>query len=116
MKKTCILSIDGGGIRGILPGTLLTYVEQKIREKTGDKKATIGQYFDLIAGTSTGGILSLLFLCPDTNGKFKYSAQEAVDIYLKYGSKIFDLSFRKKFMSLGGLLDEKYDATNLENT
>jgi patatin-like phospholipase/acyl hydrolase len=116
MKKIRILSIDGGGIRGILPGTLLTYVEQKIKEKTGDQNATIGQYFDMIAGNSTGGILSLLFLCPDANGKFKYSAQEAVDIYLKHGGKIFDISFRKKFMSLDGLLDEKYDATNLEDT
>jgi len=116
MKKIRILSLDGGGIRGILPGTLLTYMEKKIREKTGDDSATIGQYFDFIAGTSTGGILSLLFLCPDANGKFKFSAQEATDLYLKHGSNIFDISFRKKFMSLGGLVDEKYDATNLEKT
>lgn len=115
MKKIRILSIDGGGIRGILPGMLLTYVEKRIKEKTGDQNASIGQYFDLIAGTSTGGILSLVFLCPDTDGKYKFSAQEAVDLYLKNGNKIFDISFRKKFSSLGGLLDEKYDSTNLED-
>jgi uncharacterized protein len=61
MKKIRILSIDGGGIRGILPGTLLTYVEEKIKERTGDKNASIGQYFDLIAGTSTGGVSGWLF-------------------------------------------------------
>lgn len=116
MKKIRILSIDGGGIRGILPGTILTYLEKKIKEKTGDKNASIGQYFDLIAGTSTGGILALLFLCPDSKGNYKYSAQEAVDIYLKKGHKIFDASFEKKIISLGGLLDEKYDATYFEKT
>lgn len=116
MKKIRILSIDGGGIRGILPGMILTYMEQRIRERTKDKNAVIGQYFDFIAGTSTGGILSLLFLCPDLNGKYKFNAQEAVEIYLKHGSKIFDISFRKKFTSLGGLIDEKYDAANLEDT
>ncbi len=114
MKKVRILSIDGGGIRGILPGTILTYVEKKIKKKTGNKGASIGQYFDLIAGTSTGGILSLLFLCPDSNGDYKFSAQEAVDLYLKNGHKIFDVSFRRKLTSLGGLLDEKYDAAQLE--
>lgn len=116
MKKIRILSIDGGGIRGILPGTILSYIENKLKTLTNNPKASIGQYFDLITGTSTGGILSLLFTCPDEKGAYKYTANEAVDIYLKHGHKIFDITFRKKFLSLGGLLDEKYDAKNIENT
>lgn len=48
-----ILSIDGGGIRGIIPAVVLNYLE----EKTGRK---VHEMFDFIAGTSTGGLLTLL--------------------------------------------------------
>ena len=50
MKK--ILSIDGGGIRGIIPATILSYIEDKTQKP-------IANCFDLIAGTSTGGIIAL---------------------------------------------------------
>ena len=49
-----ILSIDGGGIRGIFPAALLAGLED--RRLNG---SAIGAYFDLIAGTSTGGVLAL---------------------------------------------------------
>ena len=49
-----ILSIDGGGIRGILPLVLLAELERAfLRGKS------VAGYFDLIAGTSTGGIVAL---------------------------------------------------------
>lgn len=114
MKKIRILSLDGGGIRGILPGTILTYIEKRIKEKTNDPEAKIGEYFDFIAGTSTGGILGLIYLCPDEEGKYKYSAAEALNIYLDQGDEIFDVSLRKKIESVGGVLDEKYNAIELE--
>lgn len=114
MKKLRILSIDGGGIRGILPGTILTYLEKQIQKKTGNEKATIGEYFDLIAGTSTGGILSLIYLCPDEKGNYMFGAEEALSIYLDQGDEIFDVSLWKKIRSLDGNLDEKYDAAELE--
>ena len=49
-----ILSIDGGGIRGIYPAAVLAGLEERYL-----KGAPIAQYFDLIAGTSTGGIIAL---------------------------------------------------------
>lgn len=114
MKKVRILSLDGGGIRGILPGTILTYLEDQIIKLTGNPEASIGNYFDFIAGTSTGGILSLIYLCPDPVGNYLFSAREAVDLYLGQGDEIFDVSLRKKIESLGGVIDEKYDAKELE--
>lgn len=116
MKKIRILSIDGGGIRGIIPGTILTYLEHQLREKTGDKKAHLGDYFDFFTGTSTGALLCLLYVCPDQNKSYKYSANEALEVYLAHGHKIFDVSFWKKLRSAGGLLDEKYDVKALEET
>lgn len=114
MKKVRILSLDGGGIRGILLGTILTYLEEQIKRKTGNKEASIGEYFDLVAGTSTGGILCLVYICPDDNGKYMFSAKQALDIYLDRGDDIFDVSLRKKIESLGGIRDEKYSARALE--
>lgn len=112
--KVRILSLDGGGIRGILPGTVLTYLEERIRQKTGNQNAKIGEYFDFLAGTSTGGILSLVCACPGPEGEYLFSAEEALNIYLDQGDEIFDVSLRKKIESLRGICDEKYDASELE--
>lgn len=116
MKKIRILSLDGGGIRGILPGTILTYLEEQIRKKTGNNKAFIGEYFDLLAGTSTGGILCLSYIIPDAQGNYMFSAREALDVYLGRGGEIFNAALSKKIGSLGGILDEKYRAKELEQT
>lgn len=110
-----ILSIDGGGIRGILPGQILVALEQKLREKTGNPDAKIGQFFDMVAGTSTGAILAAACVCPEAGG-FKYSAQDAVDIYLKDGDEIFDVGIWQKISTAVGLSDEKYDAGRLEES
>src|SRR6201986_2029900 len=95
MKKIRILSIDGGGIRGILPGTILTYLE-KLLQKKSNSDLKIGDYFDFIAGTSTGGILSCIYLVPDENGKAKYSANDALELYLKNGKTIFNRTLLQK--------------------
>ncbi|MGA8854618.1 MAG: patatin-like phospholipase family protein [Christiangramia sp.] len=115
MSKIRILSLDGGGIRGIIPGTILSYIEDELKKKSGDPKASIGNYFDFITGTSTGGILSLIYLCPDESGNPKYSSKDALSIYLEKGSKIFDVSILKKLISLNGVTDEKYPEKPLEN-
>lgn len=112
MKK--ILSIDGGGIRGILPGQLLVALEKKIQKRTGNASAKIGDYFDLIAGTSTGGILATFLLSPDPENDChaRFSAQDAVDVYIKQGGEIF----HKGFMSgVKALFNETYKVDNLED-
>ncbi len=63
-KLTRILSIDGGGIRGILPGEILVALEEKLIQKSGNEKCTLADYFDLFAGTSTGAILTCIYLSP----------------------------------------------------
>lgn len=114
MSKVRILSIDGGGIRGILPGTLLAYLEERLRVLSKRDDAHIGEFFDFIVGTSTGGILSLVYLCPGADGGFKYTARQALDIYLEQGDEIFDVTLGHKIQNLGGLTDEKYDEKELE--
>ncbi len=110
-----ILSIDGGGMRGIIPGTALVAFEKKLQTISGNQDLRIADAFDLIAGTSTGGILTCLYLSPDKlTGRPKYSAKEAVDLYLQDGDNIFDVSSYKRIQSLDGLTDEKYSADAIE--
>ena len=109
MKK--ILSIDGGGIRGIIPGQILVHLEAKLQEKINDPEARIAEHFDFLAGTSTGGILTSLLLAPSANDpqKARFSAKEAVDLYVEHGNEIFDLDIWQEVISGKGVLDEKYD-------
>lgn len=62
MKKYKILSIDGGGIRGLLPAMILQEMEKRLRVRTGNPQARIADYFDIIAGTSAGGMLACSML------------------------------------------------------
>ncbi len=54
-----ILSLNGGGVRGLFTINVLAEIERIIEQKTGQKDVKIGEYFDLITGTSIGGILAL---------------------------------------------------------
>ncbi|CBI31469.3 unnamed protein product, partial [Vitis vinifera] len=56
--KICILSIDGGGMRGILSGRALAYLEQALKTKSGNPQARIADYFDVAAGGSSGSAAS----------------------------------------------------------
>ena len=108
-KTFNVLSIDGGGIRGIIPALVLDSIEQK----TGMSTA---QNFDLIAGTSTGAILALGLSKNGGGGnQEQYSAEALADIYASRGREIFDRSFWKGVSSVGGLADEKYSHEGLEN-
>jgi len=118
-QKKRILSIDGGGIRGIIPGQILVILEDKLKAKTGNENARISDFFDLIAGTSTGGILTCSYLMPGENApgqevRPKFDARQVVDLYLKRGGEIFSIPFRHKLLSADGVLDEKYPAAPLE--
>lgn len=97
-----ILSIDGGGIRGIIPALVLAELE----ERTGRGAADL---FDLIAGTSTGGIIAAAVAAPGPEGGAPHAARELVALYRDEGPEIFSRSALKRLTSGLGLLEEKYD-------
>lgn len=115
MKK--ILSIDGGGIRGIIPGMLLVALEEKLKQESKNPDAAIVDYFDFFAGTSTGGILTCLLLCPseDHPTRPRFSAKAALDLYLEHGNEIFKMSFFKRLRAKFGLAGERYNSAIFEN-
>ncbi|KIC75888.1 Patatin [Neochlamydia sp. TUME1] len=79
-----ILSLDGGGIRGIIPATMLVAIEEITRKP-------IAKLFKLIGGTSTGGILALGLSKPDKDDprKPQYKAKNLLDMYTKEYAGIF---------------------------
>lgn len=111
-KKACILSIDGGGIRQIIPAKILQYIETKLMEESEDYR--LSDFFDLLVATDMGSILTSLYTVPTDNGRPKFTAQNALDVFLEKGSYIFDVSLWKKVKSMGGMTDEKYSSKKLE--
>jgi patatin-like phospholipase/acyl hydrolase len=101
-----VLCIDGGGIRGLIPALVLAEIEQR----TGRR---IAELVDLVAGTSTGGILACGLTRPGPDGRPLYSAEELAGIYVEEGPKIFRRSLLKRIFSVEGWVDERYEDDGL---
>src|SRR5215208_6867716 len=96
-----VLAIDGGGIRGLIPSLVLAEIESRTGRRIAD-------LVDMIAGTSTGGILGCALGKPDP-----LPAAEIASIYEEEGPKIFNRSLLKRITSLEGYIDERYDSDGL---
>jgi len=86
-KKFKILSIDGGGIKGVFPAYYLSLIEEELKSRN-DGKCQIKDHFDLITGTSTGGIIALAL-------SLGIPAREIYDLYVENADKIF--GHKRKF-------------------
>jgi uncharacterized protein len=100
-----VLSIDGGGIRGLIPAVVLAAVEERCGKR-------IAEAFDLLAGTSTGGILALALAHPDK----QYKAMDLIELYEEDGPKIFHRSLLRRLESVDGYIDELYDDKGLKES
>ena len=105
MRK--ILSIDGGGIRGIIPSLVLDYLEVQAGKPVAD-------LFDLCVGTSSGGITTLGLAQQDETGRPKYPAHDLAAFFENSGAKIFEKTVWRNIRSAGGVIDELYSAKPLE--
>ncbi|MEA2290862.1 MAG: hypothetical protein QOD55_2859 [Solirubrobacteraceae bacterium] len=101
-----ILAIDGGGIRGLIPAVVLAEIEQR----TGRR---IAELFDLIAGTSTGGILACGLTRPGDDGTPAFRAADLIGLYESEGPEIFHRSQLRRVASAEGYVDERYDDAGL---
>lgn len=109
-----ILSIDGGGFRGLLPATLLVKIEEDLNHLSG-QDGRIGDYFDFIAGTSIGGILGALYLLPDRprgDHLHRFGAKDGVEFLKKNKSRIFNPY--SSLYSVGGFWGPRYPANEAE--
>lgn len=98
-----ILAIDGGGIKGIFPAAILTYLEEHCLDGQ-----PIGDYFDLIAGTSTGGIIALGLAAG-------LPAKSLLELYLEQGWQVFPPNRYKWFTRFRvHLFRNRYNRDNLD--
>ncbi|HYV02384.1 MAG TPA: patatin-like phospholipase family protein, partial [Actinomycetota bacterium] len=77
-----ILSLDGGGMRGIIPARILVELERL-------SGRPIAGLFDVLAGTSTGGMIALASTKPGPDGRPAMSAQDILETYVAYGPLVF---------------------------
>src|SRR5579872_3889517 len=104
-KSIKVLAIDGGGIRGIIPAVILGELQKRLGKD-------LWQAFDLIAGTSTGGIIALGIGTGCNNGK-PYSPEQLVNLYVQNGPAIF----KKGLLTAEReLVQPKYSPNSLEAT
>ncbi len=110
-QQRTVLSIDGGGIRGIIPAMVLHHIETA----TGRSSAEL---FDMMVGTSTGGILALGLAQSDPLKveASHYRARDLANLYAERGGDIFRRSLWRRLRSGLGLFDESYPAGPLEDT
>ncbi|MFA4858651.1 MAG: CBASS cGAMP-activated phospholipase [Candidatus Margulisiibacteriota bacterium] len=101
-----ILSIDGGGIRGIIPAIILAEIEKRTGRPTAD-------LFDLVAGTSTGGILALGLTKAGPDCRPEFSAEKLIDLYEKEGKNIFSRPFWRSLLSLDRFVGKKYPSDGI---
>jgi patatin-like phospholipase/acyl hydrolase len=110
--KFKILSIDGGGIKGIIPCKILMYIEKK----TGQP---VSRLFHILAGTSTGGIIALGLTKPDKDAGNAFSAEEMLNLYKDNGKDIFSKRDNDLKSWLGsiiekGLFDKDFNVAKFE--
>ncbi|KAJ4977426.1 hypothetical protein NE237_002532 [Protea cynaroides] len=87
--KVRVLSIDGGGATdGILAGKSLAHLEAYLRKKSGNSDARVADYFDVVAGADTGGILAALLFTRGKDGRPMFTADEALQFLIDNRRKI----------------------------
>jgi patatin-like phospholipase/acyl hydrolase len=102
-----ILAVDGGGIRGIVPATVLVELQRRLPRP-------IVEYFDVVAGTSTGGLVASAVCAPSESGGPRYTAEQILEFYLQDCRQIFQRSAWWTLRSLDGLLRPKYPARGID--
>jgi uncharacterized protein len=95
-----ILSLDGGGIRGVITARILQEVERQIQERKGQ---SLNEYFDLIAGTSTGSILTAGIAV----GK---KSNELLQLYREQGQQIFPLNKKERYKKFPSIIQPLLEA------
>lgn len=87
--KICILSIDGGGMRNILSGKALAYLEHALKEKSGNPEARIADYFDVAAGTGIGGIFTAMLFGTKNHSCPIFKAEDTWRFMAEQGKKFY---------------------------
>jgi len=123
-RTATVLSIDGGGIRGLVPALILHRLHELVREADGRmdddlRDVPFAGLFDLLAGTSTGGIIATGLAVPDpaTPGRALLTPEDLVRLYRDEGGRIFPQPrgwLGRRWAAVRNIFTETYDAKPLE--
>ena len=103
-----ILSIDGGGVRGVIPGVVLLELARRLGGNLVD-------HFDLVSGTSAGGQMALALTRTNVDGTPFWNPAEIDELYTRSYAKIFPYEHHKRFSLPGGMTHKKYEADGFES-
>lgn len=114
-----LLSIDGGGCRGLVPAKMLDYIAQRAQigsyTAPNEIKVYIQDVFDVFAGTSIGGIIAIGLLLRDSHGKYLYEPRDLLEILKKNGGVIFSRNAAQRIWSrFRGIFRAKYSNRKLK--
>ena len=96
-KHHRILSVNGGGVRGLVPAKIIEEIIKKAQKP-------IHELFDYVVGTSAGGLIAISLTVKDENGNPKYSATDVVNIFKDDAQKIFPPSYLDNMPALGKIM------------
>ncbi|CAG8001826.1 unnamed protein product [Penicillium nalgiovense] len=106
----CLLSLDGGGVRGLSTLYILKGLMDRLNQTRPDgslaKKPC--EVFDLIGGTSTGGLIAIML------GRLEMDVDECIMAYVKLMKMIFDKPSKRSVSSIFGQIKPQFDANKLE--
>jgi len=106
-KVIRVLSVDGGGVKGLLPLHLLKALE----EQSG---RPISQLFDFMVGTSTGGIIVSGLATPGENGTPKWSAEDLIVQYQALSKSAFFVPWPHRVLTVNGFVGAKLESDRLD--
>lgn len=103
-KELYLLSLDGGGVRGL---SSLLILKKLMESLNPDEPPKPCDYFDMIGGTSTGGLIAIML------GRLRMTVDECIEEYKELSPKIFTKVHHR--LNLRGRLQGRFDHEALEN-
>mmetsp|Transcript_5605 Transcript_5605/g.13674 ORF Transcript_5605/g.13674 Transcript_5605/m.13674 type:complete len:495 (+) Transcript_5605:93-1577(+) len=92
-----VLTCDGGGLRGLIGAETLAKLEEDLQKHYGDPDYRLGHFFDLVAGTSTGGIMAAWIACG-------WSMRDLISFYYANATTIFSPAWQSRVPLFGNFL------------
>lgn len=104
-RDLCLLSLDGGGVRGLSSLAILKRLMETINPNAPPKPC---EYFDMIGGTSTGGLIAIML------GRLEMNIDDCINAYVA----LFDRVFRKKHhrLKINGQIQGRFDTEALQES
>lgn len=98
-----LLALDGGGVRGLSSLMILRRLMETIDPESPPRPC---EYFDMIGGTSTGGIIAIML------GRLRMTVDECIEAYTSLSDKVFEKKSHR--VKINGKLQGRFDARELE--